>query len=108
VQIFNNLVSNAIKYTPPEGTVRVWAEQRDNTLRIAVQDNGMGISPQDQARIFDRFFRVRNAENESIEGTGLGLAIVKKLVDAHKGQIGLESRLGQGSTFFVTLPILPV
>jgi len=105
VQLFSNLVNNAIKYTPPEGTVRVWAEQSENSLRVAVQDNGMGISPQDQARIFDRFYRVRNVENESIEGTGLGLAIVKRLIDAHKGQIGLESRLGQGSTFFVTLPL---
>ena len=105
VQIFSNLINNAIKYTPPEGSVKVWAEQRDETLRVGVQDNGVGISPQDQARIFDRFFRVRNAENESIEGTGLGLAIVKRLIDGHKGQIGLESRLGQGSTFFVTLPL---
>ncbi|MDX2161275.1 MAG: ATP-binding protein [bacterium] len=105
VQIFNNLIMNAIKYTPPEGKVRVWAEQHDNMLRIGVQDNGVGISPPDQARIFEVFYRVRNAENESIEGTGLGLAIVKRLVEAHKGQIGLESRIGQGSTFTVTLPI---
>jgi two-component system phosphate regulon sensor histidine kinase PhoR len=104
-QVFNNLVSNAVKYTPPEGKVRVWAEQRDGTIRIAVQDNGLGISPEDQARIFDRFYRVRRAETENIEGTGLGLAIVKKLVEAHKGDIGLESHLGEGSTFYVTLPI---
>jgi two-component system, OmpR family, phosphate regulon sensor histidine kinase PhoR len=104
-QVFNNLVSNAVKYTPPEGRVRVWAEQRDGTVRVAVQDNGLGISPEDQARIFDRFYRVRRAETENIEGTGLGLAIVKKLVEAHRGDIGLESHLGEGSTFYVTLPI---
>lgn len=104
-QVFNNLVSNAVKYTPPEGRVRVWAEQRDATIRIAVQDNGLGISPEDQARIFDRFYRVRRAETENIEGTGLGLAIVKRLVEAHRGDIGLESHLGEGSTFYVTLPI---
>lgn len=103
-QIFNNLIMNAIKYTPPEGKIRVSAETRDNRIRVAVQDTGVGISPQDQARIFDRFYRVRNAENESIEGTGLGLAIVKRLIDAHHGQIGLESRIGHGSTFHVTLP----
>ncbi|MFN8528171.1 MAG: ATP-binding protein [Anaerolineae bacterium] len=105
VQIFNNLIMNAIKYTPPEGKVHVWAEQRGAMIRIAVQDTGVGISPQDQARIFDRFYRVRNAENESIEGTGLGLAIVKRLIEAHHGQIGLESLIGHGSTFSVTLPI---
>jgi two-component system sensor histidine kinase ResE len=70
-----------------------------------VEDNGMGISPEDQARIFDRFYRVRRPETESIEGTGLGLAIVKKLVEAHNGKIGLESHLGEGSVFHVTLPI---
>jgi signal transduction histidine kinase len=65
----------------------------------------MGISPEDQARIFDRFYRVRRPETEAIEGTGLGLAIVKKLVEAHTGKIGIESRLGEGSTFHVTLPL---
>ncbi len=105
VQIFGNLISNAVKYTPPEGIVSVSVESRDSMLRIAVQDNGVGISPQDQTRIFDRFYRVRSVENESIEGSGLGLAIVKRLVDMHKGQIGLESRVGYGTTFYVTLPV---
>jgi signal transduction histidine kinase len=104
-QIFVNLISNAVKYTPPEGVVWVRAEQRGTTLRIAIQDNGLGIAPEDQAHIFDRFYRVRRPETDSIEGTGLGLAIVKTLVEAHNGQIGLESSLGEGSTFYVTLPI---
>lgn len=103
-QVFANLIGNAVKYTPPEGHVRVWAEKRDHALMIVIQDDGLGISPEDQARIFDRFYRVRRAETESIEGTGLGLAIVKRLVEAHRGQIGLESHLGEGSTFYVTLP----
>ena len=104
-QIFVNLMSNAVKYTPPEGWVKVRAEQRGTTLRVAIQDNGLGISPEDQAHIFDRFYRVRRPETDSIEGTGLGLAIVKSLVEAHNGQIGLESSLGEGSTFYVTLPV---
>lgn len=104
-QIFANLIGNAVKYTPPEGAVRVWAEQRGNALMIAVEDNGLGISPEDQAKVFDRFYRVRRAETDSIEGTGLGLAIVKRLVEAHHGQIGLDSHLGEGSTFYVTLPL---
>jgi two-component system phosphate regulon sensor histidine kinase PhoR len=104
LQVFNNLVSNAIKYTPPEGTIHISAESLKNAVRIKVKDSGVGISPEDQARIFDRFYRVRRPENESIEGTGLGLTIVQKLVEAHHGQIGLESFLGEGSTFYVTLP----
>jgi two-component system NtrC family sensor kinase len=104
-QILVNLIGNAVKYTQPEGTVRISAERRGPMLRIAIQDNGMGISPEDQIHVFDRFYRVRRPETDSIEGTGLGLAIVKSLVEAHKGQIGLESRLGEGSTFYVTIPI---
>lgn len=103
-QVFANLIGNAVKYTAPEGKVRVWAEAHEASLMIGVQDSGLGISPEDQTRIFDRFYRVRSAETESIEGTGLGLAIVKRLVENHRGQIGLESRLGEGSTFYVTLP----
>ncbi len=104
-QVFTNLIGNAIKYSPPKSTVRIWAEAQDNRLRIAIRDNGIGIAPEDQARIFDRFYRVRRQETRDIEGTGLGLAIAKKLIEAHGGNIGLESRLGEGSTFWVTLPL---
>jgi signal transduction histidine kinase len=106
-QILINLIGNAVKYTPPEGWVKVSAEPRGNMLRIAIQDNGLGISPEDQIHVFDRFYRVRRPETDSIEGTGLGLAIVKSLVEAHNGQIGVESRLGEGSTFYVNLPLAP-
>jgi two-component system phosphate regulon sensor histidine kinase PhoR len=105
-QIFSNLIGNAVKYTPPEGKVRIWAEVREGGLVVAIEDTGIGIAPEDQAKIFDRFYRVRRIETETIEGTGLGLAIVKKLVDLHQGNIGLESRLGEGTTFYVTLPIM--
>ncbi len=103
-QIMSNLVSNAIKYTPPEGSVTVWTEVRDDAVMIAVEDDGLGISPEDQTQIFERFYRVRRPETDGIEGTGLGLAIVKSLVEAHGGEIGLESRLGEGSTFHFTVP----
>jgi signal transduction histidine kinase len=105
VQIFTNLIGNGVKYTPPSGTVHIYAEVRGNNLRVSVQDNGMGISPEDQVHVFDRFYRVRRPETDGIEGTGLGLAIVKSLVEGHNGEIGLESRLGEGSTFYVTLPL---
>ncbi|NDJ76799.1 MAG: GAF domain-containing protein [Chloroflexi bacterium] len=107
MQILANLIGNAIKYTPPEGEVWVRAEPREDLVHIAVQDNGMGISPEDQAQVWSRFFRVRTPETDSIEGTGLGLAIVKSLVEAHGGQVGLNSRLGEGSTFYFTLPTHP-
>jgi two-component system, OmpR family, phosphate regulon sensor histidine kinase PhoR len=104
-QIFNNLVSNAVKYTPPEGKVRVYAELKQDAIRIFVEDSGLGIGAEDQAQIFERFYRVRRPETDSIEGTGLGLAIVKSLVEAHQGKIDLKSALGEGSTFRVTLPL---
>ncbi len=103
-QILVNLLSNAIKYTPPEGEVRLMAEPQDNFVLISVSDNGLGIAPEDQAKVFSRFYRVRRPETDSIEGTGLGLAIVKSLVELHGGEVGLESRLGEGSTFHFTMP----
>jgi signal transduction histidine kinase len=104
-QIFNNLVGNAVKYTPPEGKVEITAERNGQNIRVAVKDTGLGISPEDQAHVFDRFYRVRRPETDSIEGTGLGLAIVRRLVEVHNGHLDLESHLGEGSTFSVTLPI---
>ncbi len=103
-QVFNNLINNGIKYTPPGGYVKVYLEVKQNVVRIFVEDNGLGIGPEDQSQIFARFYRVRRPETESIEGTGLGLAIVKSLVEAHQGKIDLKSELGVGSTFRVTLP----
>lgn len=104
-QIFVNLIGNAVKYTPTGGRIEVRAEPLEGRVRVAIEDDGYGISPADQTHIFDRFFRVRRPETDSIEGTGLGLAIVKSLVEAHNGQIGLESVLGEGTIFYVTLPV---
>lgn len=103
-QIFSNLIGNAVKYTQRGGEVRILIETLEQHLGFTIKDNGMGISPADQAHIFDRFYRVRRPETENIEGTGLGLAIVKKLIEAHNGQIGVESSLGEGTSFYVTLP----
>ncbi|MBN1201775.1 MAG: GAF domain-containing protein, partial [Anaerolineae bacterium] len=103
-QIVSNLISNAIKYTPPEGHIWISVEPCGEFVQVAIKDDGLGISPEDQAHVFTRFFRVRTAETEAIEGTGLGLAIVKRLVEAHGGEVGLESRLGHGSTFRFTIP----
>lgn len=104
-QIFTNLISNAIKYTPPQGTITIRVELNQKNLRVFIEDNGMGIGPEDQTQIFNRFYRVRRPETDEIEGTGLGLAIVKSLIEAHGGKIDLKSALGNGSTFRVQLPL---
>jgi two-component system, OmpR family, phosphate regulon sensor histidine kinase PhoR len=94
-----------VKYTPPEGRIRIYTELKQDSLRVFVEDTGLGIGAEDQAQIFERFYRVRRPETDSIEGTGLGLAIVKSLIEAHQGKIDLKSALGEGSTFRVTLPL---
>jgi PAS domain S-box-containing protein len=103
-QAISNLVDNAIKYTPNNGRIRVLGEVRDGHVVVAVQDNGIGIATTDLARLFEKFFRVRQRDNLGIKGSGLGLAIVKSIIDRHGGRIWVESRLGQGSTFFISLP----
>jgi PAS domain S-box-containing protein len=102
--VFNNLISNAIKYSPEGGHVRVRLEAADSTLLVHVDDNGFGISPEDQERIFERFYRVKNEKTRFITGSGLGLPIVKGILDDLGGRISVHSEPGQGSTFTVTLP----
>ena len=102
-QILYNLVSNAIKYTPEGGTVRVEAEERDAELRITVVDSGVGISTEDQALVFEEFRQVGDP-GERQAGTGLGLALTRRLVEAHGGRMELESTRGVGSRFTVVLP----
>jgi signal transduction histidine kinase len=104
-RVFANLISNAIKYTPPDGRVRVGVEKRDAQIVISVTDTGMGISREEQKKVFDEFFRGHDAIAGKIAGTGLGLAIAKKIVEAHRGYLELESELHQGSTFRVILPV---
>lgn len=103
-QVFNNLVGNAVKYTPNGGHVRVALEEAPDFIEVIVQDSGIGMNENDLEHIFERFYRVRNASTEGIEGTGLGLAIVKSLVEAHDGQITVTSKVGEGSIFRVMLP----
>lgn len=105
MQVFHNLIGNATKYTLPEGHIRIWGEAKPDTVYVHIQDSGIGISAEDQTRIFERFFRVRNSHTAKIEGTGLGLAIVLSLVQAHGGSIYVQSERGKGSTFTVSLPV---
>jgi PAS domain S-box-containing protein len=103
-QILTNLVGNACQYTPRGGEVIVSAEEKGGMVHVMVRDTGIGISPQDQGRVFDRFFRADSPEVQGTPGTGLGLPIVKSLVAMHGGEIWVESELGQGSRFTFTLP----
>ena len=102
-QMLDNLIGNAIKYTPPGGEVGIRLHAEDGQVILEVSDNGPGIPFSDQPHIFEKFFRGENVP-DGIPGSGLGLAIVKSIVDSHQGRIWVESVLGQGSTFFVVLP----
>ena len=99
-----NLISNAIKYNKPGGYVRVMFFEDQDNYRIWVKDNGIGIGQEEQERIFERFYRVTKSRNKEVDGTGLGLAIVKHIILSLGGDIGLESVLGQGSLFKISLP----
>lgn len=104
-QLFRNLVSNAIKYTPRGGKMQVSARVEGGSVLIQVQDDGYGIPSTDLPFIFDRFYRVRRDGDEA-EGNGLGLAIVKSIVEQHDGQISVESEVDKGTCFSVSLPVL--
>jgi two-component system phosphate regulon sensor histidine kinase PhoR len=103
-QIADNLIDNAIKYTPAEGSVRVSCFIQDGSLVMEVADTGIGIPRDDLPRIFERFYRVDKARSRELGGTGLGLSIVKHLVQSLGGQIEVSSRLGTGSNFTVRFP----
>jgi len=104
-QIWMNLISNAIRYTPEGGRVSVSMSVQDQLLRGSVEDTGIGISPEDQAKIFDEFYRTSAAKEMVTGGTGLGLAIVKRIVETYGGSLRLESVVGKGSRFEFTLPV---
>jgi signal transduction histidine kinase len=104
-QVIDTLLSNALKFTPPGGRVELSAGVRDGEALIQVTDTGIGIAPEEQERLFERFFRTSAATREAIPGTGLGLAISRMIVGAHGGRIWFESEEGRGSTFCVALPL---
>jgi PAS domain S-box-containing protein len=104
-QMIDNLVGNAIKYTPNNGIVQVIMVMEENQIVMRVIDTGPGIPAEEQSRIFEKFYRATNRP-ESVEGSGLGLAIVKSIVDSHQGRVWVESKSGEGSTFVVLLPTI--
>jgi PAS domain S-box-containing protein len=105
-QVLSNLLSNALKFSPRGGEVTVTARQQGGYIEVQVADQGVGIPLEALPNLFSKFFRVNNPEIRHIGGTGLGLAVVREIVDAHAGRVWVQSALGQGSTFFFTLPVV--
>jgi two-component system, OmpR family, manganese sensing sensor histidine kinase len=103
-QALKNLIDNAYKYTPARGTVRLTLAINSRQGIISIEDNGIGIPPEDLPQIFDRFYRVDVARSRETGGFGLGLAIAKQIIQAHDGQITVKSSLGQGTKFQIILP----
>ena len=106
--VLSNLLSNAIKFTPEKGHIEVAAQDRGDAILVSVRDNGVGIAPEDQTRIFERFYQARPEHLAGHGGMGIGLTIVKHLVELHGGRVWVESEVGKGSTFFFTLPKVAV
>ena len=102
-QVFINLITNAIAYTPSSGSVTISLKEHDQKVQVRVRDTGIGIEKEEIPRIFERFYRVDRARSRNSGGTGLGLAIVKHLVEAHHGTIRVKSELGKGSEFIINL-----
>lgn len=104
-QVWTNLLGNSIKFSMDGGVINVSARQDVNNVIVRISDNGIGISPEDQKRIFERFFKADRSHSRKYNGSGMGLAIVKQIVSLHQGDIQVESELGRGTTVIVTLPI---
>ncbi len=104
-QVLRNLINNAVVHTPEGGRVRIFAEMQAGCVEIGIEDNGEGIAPEHLSNVFERFYRVDASRTRSTGGAGLGLAIVKQLVQAHGGEVRVDSVLGAGSTFRFSLPI---
>jgi signal transduction histidine kinase len=107
VQIFDNLISNAIKYTPSNGHIVVSAVWEEAQVTIQVSDTGLGIPEEAFAHLFEKFYRIDSKQHRAVDGTGLGLSIVKMLVEKHHGKVGARNNPAGGSTFYVTLPLPP-
>ncbi len=104
LRLLNHLIGNAIKYNRPDGRIDILVNRSGHYVKIAIQDTGIGMTPEERARLFEDFFRAKNEHTRAITGTGLGLTIVKKIVDAYSGMIEVESEFEKGSTFTVFLP----
>ena len=104
-QVVDNLITNAVKFTPAGGRVTVRSGRRDGSVFVEVTDTGVGIAADEQDRLFERFFRTKAATEASVQGIGLGLSIVRAIAHGHGGEVACVSEEGVGTTFTVELPI---
>lgn len=103
--IFNNLISNAVKYNKTGGRVDIFIQQDKEKVQLRVSDSGIGLSESDKEKLFKDFVRIKNPKTKNITGSGLGLSIVKKIVDMYHGDIEVQSVPDKGSTFIITFPL---
>jgi len=103
--VFNNLISNAVKYNNDNGKVEISIVQHTDSLIIIVEDNGIGMSDLDTQNLFKDFVRIKNEKTKNITGSGLGLSITKKIIDLYKGEIFVESKVEKGTKFTIKLPL---
>jgi two-component system sensor histidine kinase GlrK len=105
LQVFRNIIGNAIKFTPENGSIKIETHEKKDFVEVAVHDTGIGIQEEDLERIFHKFEQIIPAKGEKIKGTGLGLATAKQIITAHGGKVWATSQVGHGSTFYFTLPL---
>lgn len=106
-RVFINLIGNAVKFTPTQGTITVKVTHDDERISVSVSDTGIGMKQEDVEKLFTEFYRVDNSINQTVKGSGLGLVLSKKIIEAHGGKIWVESQIQRGTTFYFTLPLTP-
>ncbi|MFZ4591669.1 MAG: sensor histidine kinase, partial [Ignavibacteria bacterium] len=103
-RLFTNIIGNSIKYNKDNGTINIDVSTSGNFIVTKISDTGIGMKPEDKARLFSEFYRIKNEHTRSISGTGLGLSIVKRIAESYSGKVEVESEYGKGSTFILYLP----
>ena len=106
-RLFTNIIGNAIKYNKPGGEINIYMEVCRGYLKVSVSDTGIGMKPEEKAKLFHEFFRAKNEKTKNIAGTGLGLSIVKKIIDKYAGKIEAETEYGKGTSFHIYFPVVP-
>jgi len=104
-QVINNFLTNAVKYSPKGKSIDISCKESNGNIQVSVKDQGIGIKPQDQEKLFDRYYRIESVQNQTISGFGLGLYLSAEIIHRHKGKVWVESEMGKGSTFYFSLPL---